>query len=176
MTYTISQPDQTDSKEIIDLFEKSFSAALQEEGIEIKNNPEITEAISELNTLLKTYFEEKNNEMIFLVAKGEDKIIGMAVAKEPNNIIKENYNTKEGIPEVGYFYVLPNFQNQGIGKMLYNNLLDKLREKNIKEFYLDSGFSKSQKIWTHLLGEPSKILKDHWGKGINHLIWHKKIT
>jgi hypothetical protein len=46
------------------------------------------------------------------------------------------------------------------------------QRSNNKKYLFDSGFTVAKKIWTHLYGEPYKVIKDYWGQGVDHFIWY----
>ncbi len=73
-------------------------------------------------------------------------------------------------------FILPDYQKKGIGTLLLNAILTVLHGQHIEEFALDSGYSQAQKVWKKKLGEPTLVLKDHWGEGADHMVWHCKMA
>jgi GNAT superfamily N-acetyltransferase len=123
---------------------------------------------------LKCDFESNGKSRYFSIAleKNNNKIIGTIeygpaselIAICTDGALKEWY-------EVGTVFVHPDYQRVGIGTLLLNEMFLTLKNKGIKEFCLDSGYTNAQKVWKKKFGEPDYLLKDYWGEGFDHMIW-----
>lgn len=121
--------------------------------------------------------ESNGEKRYFLIALVGDKIIGSIEYGPASDLIKNQAkgDLKELI-EVGTVFVHPDYQRNGVGNLLLKNMFFTLKNKGIDEFYLDSGYRNAQKIWQKKFGEPDYWLKDHWGKGFDHMIWKIKVS
>ncbi len=59
--------------------------------------------------------------------------------------------------------------------MLLNAMYLALLGKGVNDFTLDSGYPTAQKVWRKMFGEPTYLMKDKWGEGFDHFIWHVKM-
>lgn len=75
--------------------------------------------------------------------------------------------------EIGTVFVLPDYQRRGIGSLLLSSMFLTFLGNGIQEFCLDSGYTKSQKIWERKFGKADYILKDYWSEGSDHMIWRR---
>jgi GNAT superfamily N-acetyltransferase len=82
----------------------------------------------------------------------------------------------ESVPEIKCVYVLPELQGNGVGTILFREMLSHLRNKGIERFCLDSGYRRAKAFWTKRLGDPSVVLPDYWGKDAHHMIWTGLVT
>lgn len=115
---------------------------------------------------------DNKGDTIFYLARMKDQVIGTISFGPSGEIIKEcTENELEYVGELGSLYVLPEFQNQGIGSLLISSLIKELHRNGIERFCLDSGYKRAQKRWVHKFGEPYMIVKDYWGEGSDHMIW-----
>jgi GNAT superfamily N-acetyltransferase len=177
MEIKIRRPAFNEIEQIVAVFRESFSVAMKLEGVPEKQIlKEADEEAESLRECLQKDFASAGAETFFLVAIAENTIVGLCGLKPPDHLITDNYSIKNGIPEVGFMYILPGFQTNGIGKRLLKGILEELQRKQVNEFCLDSGFKVAQKIWQHLLGEPVAVAKDYWGKGSHHMIWQKQVA
>lgn len=109
----------------------------------------------------------------FYVAQKNNEIAGTIALMPPGPMIASEVAVHPGGMEIACVYVHPKYQRQGVGKFLFEQVLRELNRLKHKCFYLDAGFSSSQRYWEKILGEPSYILKNYWGLDKHHLIWHK---
>lgn len=120
---------------------------------------------------------DSNGELChFILAKLNNKIIGTVCYRPYDNLITKCSNGKykdEGA--VGTVYILPEYQNMGVGSKLMHAILDYIKSINIETFCLDSGFKIAQKFWIKKLGEPQLIVKDFWDIGYDHYIWRVEV-
>ncbi|HSR03388.1 MAG TPA: GNAT family N-acetyltransferase [Proteiniclasticum sp.] len=147
---------------IRDAFDKQGLADLEED---------ISEEISFKAMMMRDSLDHKGDTFFYL-ARIKDQVIGTISYGPSGEIIKEcTENELENVGELGSLYVLPEFQNQGIGSLLINSLIRELYGNGIERFCLDSGYKRAQKRWLHKFGEPYMIVKDYWGEGSDHMIW-----
>jgi len=122
--------------------------------------------------MLKKFFEG-NKDYYFLVAKIEQSIVGIISFGSCGNIIRQCCEgLLNDVGELGSLYVLPKYQGQKIGSKLINSLILYLKENQIENFCLDSGFKIAQKKWIRKFGSPYKIMKDYWELNSDHYIWY----
>ena len=104
-------------------------------------------------------------------------IAGTIALTIPSKLITDNVTFDLiNIPEVAAFYVIPQFQKQGVGSLLLKSLIKYMQKAHIDSFVLDSGYKKAQKFWIKKLGKPTIILKDYWKKDSHHMIWKKQTS
>jgi len=114
--------------------------------------------------------------LLFLIARFKGKIVGVIAFGPCGDIINECSEGKyEDVGEIGTAFVLPGYQNKGIGTLLLNSMYITLISRNIEAFCLDSGYTKAKQVWSKKLGEPNIVMKDYWGEGFDHFIWYRKI-
>jgi GNAT superfamily N-acetyltransferase len=126
---------------------------------------------------------DSSDDVLFL-AKIEGRIIGTIAYGSMNEWVRANVPDElQGLKEIKSVYIDPEYQNRGIGTLLWGKMLDYLTNSHIEEVCLDSGYKISQLYWKKKIGEPTFFLKDFWGKGDHQLIWvfqvdqiEKKIT
>lgn len=170
----IRRPTTKDIKELYELFTIVITDTFVKEGL--KDEVEgINEQIQSKKEYLCQDIESEGKERYFLIATVNNKIVGTIEYGPVSQLILECTNNElVGYNEIGSVFVLPEYQKQGIGSLLLNSIYLSLVSNGIKEFCLDSGYTRAQKYWIYKLGEPKYILKDYWGKGFNHMIWCKK--
>ena len=111
----------------------------------------------------------------FFVAEENDTVLGTIALLPPGDIIKENLDCDKEILEVSCVYVHPIYQKSGVGSFLFANIMDELKKAGSNRFYLDAGFSSSQRYWLSKLGRETHLLEDYWGPGQHHRIWEMEI-
>lgn len=167
----IEAPKAGEENEIERFFKMAIHAAFEEQGV-----GHLTEVIAEdveSKMQMVRSFLEGSQEYYFMLAKIEDSIVGTISFGRCDNIIRECCQGQlNDVGELGSLYVLPEHQDQGIGSKLINSLILYLKQNQIENFCLDSGFKKAQKRWTRKFGEPYKIMKDYWGPSSDHFIWY----
>ena len=72
-------------------------------------------------------------------------------------------------------YVHPDFQRQGIGKFLVENVINELQSKGLKSFALDSSYQSGIAFWTKILGRQTLILEKYYENNYDCYIWYKEI-
>ena len=177
MQINIIRPLPVHKTELRRLFTETISKNFKEEGIYKTHHTELKNEIEEQMNTLQKGFDSKGKEEYFLVAqiKNTQQIAGIIAYGKANDIIKQHLKTIDwnntAIPEIKSVYILPKFQNQGIGSILFNHILHLLHQKQIPEFCLDSGYKRAQVYWTKKLGQATLILNDYWDKNADHKIW-----
>ncbi|GGE63727.1 GNAT family N-acetyltransferase [Priestia taiwanensis] len=127
---------------------------------------------------LKSDFDSKGEERYFLLGidSESNKIIGsIEYGPAREIVVKETNGELKDVVEVGTVFVLPDYQKNGIGTLMWNEVLRTLSNRGIHEFCLDSGYTTAQKIWGRKFGMPDYLLKDYWGEGHDHMIWRRTI-
>jgi GNAT superfamily N-acetyltransferase len=174
MNIFIKRPQKKDLKEIHKVFSSVIQDAFRQDGIDDAKG--IKEEVEKQLCFLQKDFESNGSEVYFLIAKTENQIIGTIAYTKANDLIKKNLKKDfSKIPEISSVYILPKFQGKGVGSLLFNAILLSLLHKNIDEVCLDGGYRKSQSYWIKKLGNPNVTLKDYWGKGLDHMIWVRKL-
>lgn len=178
MKITIRRPEEKDSSQIKDVFIAAISDAFREDGIG-DDQEGILEQIEKQVSCLKDDFDSNGQDTYYLVAVVKNKIVGTIAyqwIKPEDTFFTTNLKMDvSGVPEITSVYVLPDFQEKGIGTLLFNAILLILKGKNIPRICMDGGYQKSIQFWVRKIGHPDTILKDHWGKGLDQVFWYRKI-
>jgi len=108
----------------------------------------------------------------FWVARTNDQIVGI-ISYGPcgEDIIKASKGTLAHLGEVGSLYVLPEYQNRGVGSALIQAVLVELAREGISQFVLDSGYRLAQARWKRKFGDPWIEIPDYWGPAMPHCVW-----
>lgn len=155
----------------IDHLDKLFRVCISD--LLIRENKELRLAEEEVDRLNRIVMENlADYDIAFYVAELNGRVVGTIALTRPNPIISQNIRTESNVYEISCVYVHPSYQRQGIGKLLFQHIKKELIRRGNVKYYLDAGFSSSQQYWQKLLGKPSFILKDYWGEGQHHFIWH----
>jgi GNAT superfamily N-acetyltransferase len=126
--------------------------------------------------LLMKDLQSNGKDYYFILAVVDDQIIGTAGFGPSGEMIREMTNgALASVLEIGSLYVHPDYQGKGVGSGLIDAILEIFRNQKIEEFCLDTGFPTAQKVWIKKFGKPTTWLKDYWGKGSDHMIWHVRI-
>jgi len=173
MECKVRKPQKEDIHQIEELFALTIKDNFKEEGIIDPLGKDANKEIDALKKAIRNYFESNKAENFFLIASYGNEILGTIAYGEPNNLIYENLKIDyKNVPEIKSVYILPKYQNRGIGTLLLGEILVVLKENQVKYFCLDSGYKKAQNYWRKRLGKPSHILNEYWGKESHHMIWH----
>jgi len=174
--FEIRRPRKADAESINDFFVLVINDTYAKEGLGDRLK-DIQDEIDTKNSFLQSDLAQTLNHRHFLIALDDGQVIGTAEYGTPNEIIRnlpgDPFN---GMLEIGTVFVHPEKQGQGIGSKLLHALCMTLKDTGIEEFCLDSGYTKAKQIWRKKFGEPAYILKDYWGQGFDHLIWHVSIS
>jgi GNAT superfamily N-acetyltransferase len=169
--FGIRRPSVLDKEELSQFFREVITDTFAREGLAHLLH-DIENEIKNKNAYLKRDLDTNGEDRYFLIAVLDEKIIGTIEYGPPSEII--NFNSNESfreLVEVGTVYVHPDYQRQGVGNQLLNEMIQILQNRGLKEFCLDSGYSNAQQIWKKKFGEPDILLKDYWGSGSDHMIW-----
>jgi len=166
----ITSPEYTDVISTNLIFETTIRDAFEKEGLGHLEE-DITDEIEHKKRMLEASLSEQNN-IYFLIAKVDDLTIGTVSFSPCGEIIKKcTENKLENFGELGSLFVLPGYQNRGIGSVLISSMMKELHRKEIERFCLDSGYKRAQRRWLQKFGEPYMIVKNYWGEGSDHMIW-----
>lgn len=129
----------------------------------------------------KKYLEEavltNGKKRYFLVALVENQIIAsIGYGPVGDLILQETDGEYRHLPEVGSLYVHPQFQKQGVGSKLLQEIFLVLKRNGFKESCFDSGYKEAQQMWKNKFGTPTILLKDYWGEGEHHMIWRRQVN
>jgi len=121
-------------------------------------------------------FECNGEFRYFLIAKDGEKVVGSIEYGPSSELINSCTNgaVKE-VVEIGTGFVHPDYQQQGLGNRLLNELFIELQKRGIEEFCFDSGYKSAQELWVKKFGKPQYHLKDYWGEDADHMAWHLKV-
>lgn len=172
----IRRPKLCDQQEINKLFEVTIQDAFDKEGVGDAID-DINEQICHKKTLLDEDLKSNGENRFFLIAVLNGKIVGTISHGLRSKLIAECADRDvSDMQEIASIYILPEFQGQGIAKVLLNAMLLCLLSKGINEFCLDTGYAIARQVWTKLLGTPSVIKKDYWDEGADHCVWFKSVS
>lgn len=174
MDIYITRPQKEDVHELEKLFISSIKDAFKQEGVD--DSQGIREEVAIQMAFLQQDFNSQGSEVFYWIARSREQIVGTIAYSETSKLIQDNFQIDfQNIPEIRSVYILPEFQGQGVGSLLFNTILVSLHQKNIRQICLDGGYKKSQKFWIKKLGNPSLTLKDYWGEGADHMIWLRNL-
>lgn len=171
----IRKPMETDISQLQDFLELVISDTSKKE--EIEEDDFISEEVESKIKVLKNYLQEPDKDSRFLIALDGEKIIGTISSSFCRDKILELVGNKvEKEFQIGIVYIHPDYQKKGVATNLLNEMYEILKNRGIKEFYLDSGYLEAQKYWKKKLGAPLIVEKDCWGEGIHHMIWKSSLN
>lgn len=171
----IRKPVESDIYKVQDFLELVISDTSKKEGVEEEGF--VSEEVECKIEVLKKYLQESDRDISFLIALDKDKIIGTISSSFCRNEILELLGSKvKGKYQIGIVYIHPDYQKKGIATNLLNEMNEILKGRGVTEFYLDSGYLEAQKYWKRKLGTPLLVRKDHWGKGVDHMIWRSSLN
>lgn len=170
----IRQPILEDFKGLMMVYETTIRQAFENEDVGHLED-EIMDEINGKEKDLRDYFQSHCKDRIYLIKVLKKRIVATIcfgpIGKETLEHVPLDFPS-EG--ELGGLYVLPQYQNQGIGRQLISEMIQCMKEKNIDFFSLDSGYKTAQLKWLKKFGEPYKIIKEYWGEDTDHMIWLKR--
>lgn len=175
MDLQIRRPQETDFRAIKQLLYMTIEKAFQEEGI--FNDQFVQDEVNGLLAYLKKDFQSGGLDEYFLVGFVANQMVGIIAHGKPNPIIETHLkydvaNTRE----IKSVYILPAFQRNGIGSLLFQRIIEILQYNQVAYYCLDCGFKQSQVYWQQQLGTPQLILKNYWGVGAHHHIWYLELS
>lgn len=173
MNLNIRQPRLSDFSKIQKLFVESIENTFKLNSIE--DELECNFEIIDKTRRVKRYLENVEPIVEFIIAEDSNVICGIAGLYPITKLIRENVKTATLHNfEIGSVYILPQYQRKGIAKKLFCYLIDEMIKQGIKDFYLDCGYTTSQKYWKQLLGEPSLSFENYFNSGDYYMIWKNK--
>lgn len=168
----IRRPKIEDLKALEEFFHLVIADTYGKEGLADLVD-DINEEVRSKIDYIKKDINSNGQEMYFLVYEIEQKIVGTAAIGPSGHLIYDHIPELQNIKELGSVLIDPEYQGQGIGTTLVDQIIERLSEITT-EYCLDSGYTIAKQIWTKKFGEPTKILKDFWAPGADHYIWHIK--
>ncbi|EJS68445.1 N-acetyltransferase [Bacillus wiedmannii] len=173
----VRRPNSDDLDELNMFFRLVITDTFKNEGLS-QLLDDLENEIKTKKQYLKNDLESNGENRYFLLAvdTSNDKIIGTIEIGPASTLINScTGGVFKDLYEIGTVFVLPEYQRNGIGKLLLNAMYITLLSRGITEYCLDSGYKKAQSIWTNKFGEPSYVLKDYWGESSDHMIWKKSL-
>jgi len=147
MEILIDRPNITNKKEISELFKTVIVDSFIQDGIGVRSK-DIKEEVNKQIEFLNNDFNNEGRSSYFLIARLKNKIVATIAVNKANRLIQHNLKINVSkILEVSSVYILPKFQGKGIGTMLFNKIIEHLKQKNCEEIVLDGGYKKSQGFW-----------------------------
>lgn len=172
----IRRPRLEDIEEMNQFFSTVIIDTFAREGLSYLSG-DIENEIRSKNKYFKSDLESNGINRYFLIAFDNEKIVGSIEYGSANELIISITEGKfEEVVEVGTAFVLPDYQKQGIGNLLLNEMYQVLKDKGIEEFCLDSGYTNAQKVWMKKFGNPKYLLKNYWSSSNDHMIWRVKLN
>lgn len=172
----VRRPNRGDIKAMEHFFRFVITDTFAKEGL-ADLLEDIEKEIDSKNRYLNADFETNGEQRYFLIGLLDNSIVSCIEYGPSNALIREATVGKlRDVVEIGTVFVHPDCQQQGIGNLMLNIMYLTLLNKGLTEFCLDSGYSRAQKIWKKKLGEPDYVLQDHWGSGVDHMIWKRRLA
>lgn len=167
----IRRPRREELSELHEFFRTVLEDTFQKEGIP-EDSVDLAEELEMKKAYLDLDIESGGSERYFLVAEMEGNIIGtMEFGKQSSLLAELTKEELRGLPEMGTAFVHPAFQGSGLASMLLHEMEKELRRRSIREYCLDSGYRRAQKIWTRKFGPPDYVFEDYWADGVSHMVW-----
>lgn len=167
----IERPTKKDIESIHNVFEKSITDAFEKEGLSHLREDILSE-IEYKKKLLSLALSNNDMTIFFLIAKIKDEVVGTISFSPCGDLIKNlTHYQISNVGELGTLYVLPSYQDKGIGSALIDELIKVLHMNDVQQFCLDSGYKRAQNRWLRKFGHPYKIVKDYWRESNHHMIW-----
>jgi len=167
----IIKPLYTHIEATCDVYAISIRDAFEKEGLGHLET-EITSEIAYKRELLTAFVAGGETDRLILIALEDEKVIGTIsygpCGKEICTCTDVDFPA-EG--ELGGLYVLPSAQGRGIGSKLIHAMIGEMHLMGVKQFALDSGYTRAQKRWIHKFGAPYLVANDFWGPDLHHMIW-----
>lgn len=169
MEIRIERPTIKERHAIHDIFERSIEKVFLDN--EIYNRSDYEMEVIAQKKCLESDYESEGKVNHYLIAKVDGQVVGTAAYGPVNCDILGTIEAAKDALEVKGVYVHPDYQRQGVGRLLYHSIVSSLANEDVDCFYLDCGYSTSQKFWESELGEASYIIENKWGKGAHYKIW-----
>jgi GNAT superfamily N-acetyltransferase len=167
----IRAPEPIDREALHGFFRLVIEDTYHREGID-----HLVDDLEEEIRYKKSLLQRQGTERFFLLADKGSQIIGTIEYGPASELILDlTSGAYRGIPEVGTVFVHPDHQRRGVGTLMVNAMLLILLGRGIEVFCLDSGYTRAQAVWKKRFGEPDHRFTDHWGEGMDHLIWKRSV-
>ncbi|WP_311083161.1 GNAT family N-acetyltransferase [Paenibacillus polymyxa] len=173
----IRRPEIKDIEKLNELFRIVITDTFAKEGIGHMLE-DIEKEIETKRVYLERDFESHGEHRYFLIAVDGNQIMGSIEFGPVSELISKSTNaTFKNLCEVGTVFVHPGSQKIGVGNLLLKSMYLALRNKEVEEFCLESGYRNAQKIWKKKkkFRTPDYLLKDYWGTDFDHMIWRIKV-
>lgn len=172
----IRRPNRSDRKAMEHFFRFVITDTFAKEGL-ADLSEDIEEEIDSKIRCLNADIATNGEQRYFLIGLIDNNVVSSIEFGPSNALIQESSSGElRDVVEIGTVFVHPDYQQQGIGSLMLHIMYLTLLNKGITEFCLDSGYTRAQKIWKKKLGEPDYVLQDHWGHGVDHMIWRRRMT
>lgn len=167
----IGPPAAGEIRQIHRVFELAIRDAFKQEGLEA-HLEDIKYEISHKQERLANALYTQEPALHFLVARVRDEVVGTISYGPSGQLISECTDGQlKDVGELGSLYILPDYQNRGIGSALISEMVQQLDKQGIEQFCLDSGYRRAQVRWARKFGPPYAIAKDRWGPDSPHMVW-----
>lgn len=172
----IRQLTTDDIESAYQVFETAIPDAFEKEGLGFLYKDLYRQIIVDKRRLVDASLDHHDWDGLFLVAKLRETVIGIISFGICGDDIKKCTDSHfHSIGELGSLYVLPCYQNQGVGSALIKAIVMHLSDQGIDQFCLDSGYKRAQKKWLRKFGAPYKVIKDYWPVS-DQMIWLCKVS
>jgi N-acetylglutamate synthase-like GNAT family acetyltransferase len=136
---------------------------------------DLEEFINEKIAGISNYLKGHSKYEKYKVVVWDSHIIGIGGIYKICESIKKNIKEpNEESLEIGSINIKRNFQKKGINKVLMKVLINEIQKMGIDTFYLDCGYSSSQKYWMGIFGEPEIRINSYFSKNEHYMIWKIK--
>ncbi|QKS69909.1 GNAT family N-acetyltransferase [Paenalkalicoccus suaedae] len=165
----VRKAELRDALELEQLFHNTMEDVVTRE--ELQNHVFIEDEVTRLMSVFEASLARTSTTTTLLVAIKNNSVVGTISLTNPGQIITNHVPEGSKARMVGTAYVHVDYQRQGVGKVLFTNILKVARTQNAEHVYLDAGFRSSRAYWQRMLGQPTIILPNFWSKGADHHIW-----
>lgn len=121
----------------------------------------------------------KRNPENYLVYRSSGKDIRGIIGFRPSPIEFSNYFTTPRPATIVSFYLDKNSRRQGVGTLLFNNLINIVREKGYTEVFIDCGEFFKETAWGFYdrmtSGNRVGVLENYYPDGSSATVWGKVI-
>ncbi|WP_238649715.1 GNAT family N-acetyltransferase [Paenibacillus piscarius] len=160
-----------DIPSVSDVFKTAIVDAFEREGLG-HLQADIRQEIESKIQMAYAALNPQDTAVYFWVARAGEVIVGtVSYAPCGEDIRVCTDNRLDAVGELGSLYVLPEYQGQGAGSALIEEVKAFLRKRGIYEFCLDSGYKRAQARWLRKFGTPYISVQDYWGPDSVHMIW-----
>lgn len=176
MKLFIERPRPADHRELQQLIDSVIRWTYRDEQIDASYADEMLDQIRLQQDSVARSLESGGIDPYILLLRQEGKIVGTIsygqVGKNISDFIPGEFANAR---ELKTMYVLPECQGIGAGNLLMNAILLSLIQTGVPDIYFDCGYKRAQGHWIRRFGEPTITVKDHWGPGADHMVWHRRM-